>query len=98
MRVTIDLDSWWFTDLQRIINKAYEIGLGFPDILRKSPRKSGYHLIWFNAAKSEEEANKLRRILEDDEKRVTLDEKISKKPKQVLFRKKKVFIIRRRRW
>ena len=90
MRVTIDLDSWWFTDLQRAINKAYELGLGFPDVIRKSPSKCGYHLIWYGVAKSEEECLKLRSELGDDWRRVKLDAVRAKKPKQVLFRKKKV--------
>ncbi len=99
MRITIDLDSWWFQDLQRIINKAFDIVtskriLGFPDELKRSPRGNGYHLIWYNAVSSIDEAIEIRKTLEDDNLRVKLDYESNSKPKQVLFTKRRYKIIK----
>jgi len=90
MRLTIDLDSWWFTDLQRVINKAIELGLGFPDIIRRSPSKKGYHLIWYGLKLSKNEIIKLRLMLGDDVNRIYFDIVCDGKPEQVLFYKKKI--------
>jgi len=97
MRLTIDLDGWWFTDLQRIINNALTLGLPFPNVIRRSPSKRGYHIIWRNLNISFEEAVALREILEDDPMRIKLDIERPNKPKQVLFRKKKILEIPIRR-
>ena len=87
IRLTIDLDSWWFTDLQRVIQIAEEMGLGFPAVIRKSPRKTGYHLIWYNVSKGK--VRKMR-ILADDIRRLARDDLYCEKPKQVLFIHKEV--------
>lgn len=94
MRVTVDLDSWWFTDLQKTIIKAEQIGLGFPHKIRKSPTKRGYHLIWYGLNLSEDDTIKIREILNDDPIRVKLDKERPNKPKQVLFTKKKIYDIK----
>ena len=94
MRITVDLDSWWFQDLQRVIYKAYNIVtsrrlLGFPDELKRSPRGKGYHLIWYGAVSDINEALIIRKYLEDDSLRIKLDYESKHKPKQVLFDKRK---------
>lgn len=94
MRVTVDLDSWWFTDLQRTILKAIEVGIGLPDKIRKSPTKRGYHLIWYGLNLSNEDVTKIREALNDDPLRIQLDKERPNKPKQVLFTRKKIYNIR----
>jgi len=86
MRLTIDLDSWWFQDLQSIIFKADFLGLPFPDIIRKSPSKKGYHIIWYGLSK-EDDILKYRLLLKDDTARIFFD--VVGEPKQVLFKKKR---------
>jgi len=94
MRLTIDIDSWWFSDLQKTICTALDIGLPFPNVIRKSSTKRGYHVIWRNLDITFEECIKLREILNDDPIRIKLDAERVKKPKQVLFRKKKIVVIK----
>jgi len=87
MRLTLDIDSWWFTELQRVINTALELGLPFPDTIRPSPSRKGYHIIWYGLNITEDEVLKLRLKLGDDIARIFFD--IVGEPKQVLFTKKR---------
>jgi len=93
MRVTIDLDSWWFQDLQKTILKAEPV-LGFPDRIRKSPSGKGYHIIWYMVNVSKIELIYLRLLLGDDIRRIRFDVTRPSKPNQVLFKKKKKVVIK----
>jgi len=93
MRLTVDLDSWWFQDLQRMIAIAYNLGLGFPAELKRSPSRKGYHATWYNVP--ENKVVKFRELLGDDARRIKKDVEMHEKPKQVLFTKKKYVILRR---
>ena len=97
MRLTIDIDSWWFTDLQRTIIRALNLGLPFPNVIRRSPSGRGYHVIWRGLNITEKQALQFRLELGDDPLRVKFDSERPNKPKQVLFRKKKIIEIPCRR-
>jgi len=88
MRVTVDIDSKWWNDLFRVLEKGFELGLGMPNEIRKTRR--GYHIIWRGLSITKEECLELRKKLGDDEKRIMLDQTKPYKPFQVLFTKKRI--------
>ena len=92
MRVTVDLDTKDFRELQRTLRAGFELKLGVPDKIEKT--RKGYHIVWRGKKLSKDEALALRTILGDDEMRIFFD--LFTEPFQVLFRKKRIKKIKRK--
>lgn len=86
MRITVDLDTKDFGELQETIRAGLDLGLGVPGKIEKT--RKGYHIVWRNKDLSFDEALAFRVILGDDEMRVFFD--LTTVPRQVLFKRKRV--------
>lgn len=87
LRITVDIDNK--ANLEYSLKQGYKLLKRRPDVIRESPNKRGYHLIWYNVNCSEEEMFKFRKLIGDDPVRIKLDKKVKLNFKQVLFTKKK---------
>ena len=98
MRVTVDLDTKDFKQLQKTVLAGMSFRdrrgkpFGVPNEIYKT--RKGYHITWRGLDLSQEEAMAIRSIIGDDEARVIFD--LFTEPKQVLFRKKKRKKVKRR--
>jgi hypothetical protein len=89
MRVTIDCD--YHSDAVPMLCKALrEPKLKrFPDEIRESASRKGYHFIWRGVGCSWEECLAIRRRIGDDPMRIRIDRACADKPRQILWSSKR---------
>jgi hypothetical protein len=90
MRITLDWDTHNPLKIAFYLAKGIAINRKFPSIIRKTKR--GYHCVFRDMDITEKEMFLRRYKLGDDIKRIHLDMTCPKKPKQVLFSKKDVYV------
>ena len=90
MRVSLDYDNHNILKLIYYLAKGIAINRKFPSMIRKTRR--GFHCVYRGLDISEREMFMRRYRLGDDSKRLWLDMSCPKKPKQVLFSEKIVYV------
>lgn len=90
MRVSCDFDSHNVLKLIYFLAKGSIMCRRFPYMVRKTRR--GFHYGWRSMQISENESYKRRLRCGDDVKRIHLDMSCPKKPKQVLFSHKEIYV------
>ena len=90
MRVTLDYDNHSVLKLIYYLAKGIAINRKFPSMIRKTRR--GFHCVYHGLDITEKEMFLRRYRLGDDKKRIWLDMSCPKKPKQVLFSEKIVYV------
>ena len=92
MRVTVDLDTKDFRELQKTLRAGFDLKLGVPNKIEKT--RKGYHIVWRGKELSFDEAMAFRIMLGDDDMRILFD--LFTEHKQVLFRRKRIKRIKRK--
>ena len=90
IRVTVDIDEKSPLKMAFCIVKGTILCKRLPYLLRKTKR--GWHIGWNHLSITEEESFLLRYRLGDDSNRIFLDMSCPKKPKQVLFSHKEIYV------
>jgi len=90
VRVSLDYDDHNIIKLAYYLAKGIAINRKFPSMIRKTRR--GFHCVYRGLNISEREMFVRRYRLGDDSKRLWLDMSCPKKPKQVLFSKKIIYV------
>jgi hypothetical protein len=90
IRVTVDIDQKNPLKMAYCVAKGTFLCKKLPYLIRKSKR--GWHIGWHHLPITERESYLLRYRLSDDLKRLHLDMSCPKKPKQVLFSEKIVYV------
>jgi len=90
MRVSCDYDDHNVIKLVYYLAKGIAINKKFPSMIRKTKR--GFHVVFSGCSINEREMFLRRYRLGDDSNRIWLDMSCPKKPKQVLFSKKIVYV------
>jgi len=93
IRTTVDIDQRNPLKMVYCIAKGTILCRKFPYLIRKTKR--GWHVGWHHLQISEMESLKLRLAIGDDPKRIFLDMTCQKKPKQILFSEKRVYVYER---
>lgn len=94
MRITCDLDG--LNIFSSFFKLLISITLGlfylrrFPDKIRLSNSKKGFHTIYYGLEIGKEKSLWYREKMLDDQNRIELDRECEHKPYQVLFTKKRV--------
>lgn len=90
MRVSLDYDNHNVVKLAYFLAKGIAMNKKLPSMIRKTRR--GFHVIYRGLDISEREMFVRRYRLGDDLRRIHLDMSCPKKPKQVLFCRKEIYV------
>ena len=90
MRVSLDYDNHSILKLLYYLIKGTFICKKLPSEIKKTKR--GYHVTFRGLPISENQSNLIRFRLKDDLKRLHLDMSCPKKPHQVLFYRKEIYV------
>jgi hypothetical protein len=90
VRVSLDYDNHNVIKLIYYLAKGIAINRKLPSMIRKTRR--GFHCVYRGLNISEREMFVRRYRLGDDLRRIHLDMSCPKKPKQVLFSRKEVYV------